>query len=155
LGLAGSREKDQETLIRCYEHLNDGGALIFNVDAEYTFTDAWPLWLKENRGGLPEPWPDGPEIDHAADGSEYRTWFRRLDLNPLEQSFTSQVRIEKWQDGRLVAQEELSLTGLMYFKNELLLMLQVAGFDDVAIYGDYSDQEATAENRELIFVAQK
>ena len=155
LGLAGSREKDQETLIRCYEHLNDGGALIFNVDAEYTITDVWPLWLKENRGSLPEPWPEGPEIKHAVDGSEYRTWFRRIDLNPLEQSFTSQVRIEKWQDGRLVAQDELSLTGLMYFKNELLLMLQVAGFDDIAIYGDYSDQEATAENRELIFVAQK
>lgn len=154
-GLAGSREKDQETLFRCYEHLNDGGALIINIEAEYTFPEAWQTWLKENRDTLPEPWPLEPKVQHAADGSEYRTWFRQTGLNPLEQSYSRQVRMGKWQDGRLVAQEEFSLTGLMYFKNELLLMLQLAGFDDVAVYGDYSDQEATADNQELIFVARK
>ena len=154
-GLAGGRDKDQETLFRCYEHLNDGGALILNIDAEYTFPGVWPLWLKENRASFPESWPEEPEIQQSADGSEYRTWFRRLDFNPLEQTFTSQVRIEKWQDGRLIAEEELTLTGYMYFKAELLLRLQVAGFEDVTIFGDYTDEAATADHRELIFVARK
>ncbi|MFZ0544975.1 MAG: class I SAM-dependent methyltransferase [Candidatus Promineifilaceae bacterium] len=154
-GLAGSREKDQETLFGCYEHLNEGGALIINVEAEYTFADSWRSWLKENRAAYPNPWPEKPKIQYSADGSEYRTWFRATGLDPLEQSYSRQVRLEKWQDGRLVAEEELSLTGYMYFKPELLLRLQVAGFEDITVYGDYSDEIATADHSELIFVAQK
>lgn len=154
-GLAGGRDKDQETLFRCYEHLNEGGALILNIEAEYTYPEGWQGWLKENRERLPEPWPEEPDVQQSADGSEYRTWFRHTGFDPLEQSFSRQVRIEKWQDGRLVAEETLSLTGHMYFKTELLLRLQVAGFEDVAVYGDYTDEAATADHGELIFVARK
>lgn len=154
-GLTGSREKDQEALFRCYEHLNEGGALMLNIEAEYNYPDAWRNWLKENREALPRAWSEEPTVQVAADGSEYRSWFRQKGLNPLEQLVSHEVRIEKWQNGRLVAQEEQSLTGLMYFKNDLYLMLQLAGFDDITIYGDYTDQPATADHKELVFIAQK
>ena len=44
-GLAGSRERDLDTLRRCYEHLEEGGALVVNLEAEYNSPDAWRRWL--------------------------------------------------------------------------------------------------------------
>ena len=154
-GLAGSRQQDQEALFRSYENLNEGGALILNIEAEYAYPDAWQTWLKEKRDTLPNPWPEEPKIQHGPDDSEYRTWFRLVNINPLEQSYTREVRMEKWQNGRLIAQEEQSLHGFMYFKNELQLMLQIAGFDDITIYDGYTNQPATADSDQLLFIARK
>jgi len=41
----------------------------------------------------------------------------------------------------------------MYFKNELLLMLSIAGFREMTVPGDYTDELATADHAELIFTA--
>ena len=43
----------------------------------------------------------------------------------------------------------------MYFKNELLLMLQLAEFHEISVHGDYTDEPATADHAELVFVAIK
>jgi hypothetical protein len=63
------------------------------------------------------------------------------------------VRLEKWSGGELVASEEYTLRGSMYFKNELLLMLKNAGFREISVHGDYTDERATADHTELIFTA--
>lgn len=47
-GLAGSRAKDLKTLKRCYAHLEDGGALLLNINADYTLPESWNLWLSEH-----------------------------------------------------------------------------------------------------------
>ena len=39
--------------------------------------------------------------------------------------------------------------------NEVLLMLQAAGFRDITLYGDYTGHPATAESEEINFVALK
>jgi hypothetical protein len=52
--LAGSREKDLETLRRCHTHLEPGGALLLNIEAEYAYPEMWTLWVKENRRSLPQ-----------------------------------------------------------------------------------------------------
>lgn len=154
-GLAGSREKDLETLKRCYDHLQDGGALLLNIQAEYTAADSWDLWLPDQRANLPQPWPQEGSARQAADGSENIGYFRLTSLDPLEQSYIREVRLEKRVDGRTVAVEEYALQGNMYLKNEVLLMLKVAGFRDIAVYGDYSDQPAAAESEEINFLAVK
>jgi SAM-dependent methyltransferase len=154
-GLAGSRENDLETLRRCYAHLEDNGALLVNIQAEYTSAEAWNLWLSQNRQSLPQPWPKEARTQVAADGSEHRAYFRMIHVDPLQQSYTRQVRLEKWVSGELVASEEYTLQGNMYLKNELLLMLKVAGFRGITVRGDYTDEAATAEHEELIFTAIK
>jgi len=154
-GLAGSRKNDLETLRRCYEHLENGGALLFNVDAEYAFPKTCELWLSTKRQFLPEPWPVQPNRQTAADGSEYLDWFRLVDIDPLEQTFTRQVRLQKWVSGELIGSEEYTLRGEMYFKNEVLLMLKTVGFHEVTVHGDYTNESATAEHKELIFTAIK
>ncbi len=77
------------------------------------------------------------------------------NLDPLEQSYTRQMRVEKWQRGELLASEERTLRGQMYFRNEVMLLLELAGFRDNDVQGDYTDEEATAENQQLVFIARK
>ncbi len=154
-GLAGSRENDLEALRRCYAHLRHNGALLVNIQAEYTASEDWKLWLSENRRALPEPWPEEGDHRTAADGSEHVARFRTVQVDPLEQSFTRQVRLEKRDAGRLVASEEYTLRGNTYFKHELFLMLKVAGFREVTVYGNYTDDLATADSDELVFIALK
>jgi SAM-dependent methyltransferase len=152
-GLAGSREKDLETLRHCYSHLEDDGALLLNIEAEYTSAESWNLWLPEHRQAMPQPWPEKGDARVASDGSEHFAQFRIVDVDPLEQSYTRQVRLEKWANGELVASEEYTLRGSIYFKNELLLMLKVAGFREITVYGDYRDEPPTADHEELVFIA--
>ena len=77
------------------------------------------------------------------------------NIDPLEQIYTRQVRLEKWVSGEMVASEEYTLRENIYFKNEVLLMLEVAGFREIGVYGDYSDEIATADHEELNFTAIK
>ncbi len=154
-GLAGSRALNQETLRRCYQHLEPGGVLIVNIEAEYASPDGWQLWLKEKRQTFPEPWPAPGARRRAADGSEFVSISRMVAFDPLEQSFTRQMRIEKWQAEKRIAQEEYTLKGYMVFNNEMLLMLQLAGFSDITVQGDYHEETATADHSMLIYLARK
>lgn len=154
-GLAGSREKDAATLRCCYEHLNNGGALLLNIQAEYNSPESWSVWLQEQRRTLPQPWPKEGKKRIAADGSENIAYFRTVELDPLEQCFTRQVQLEKRVNGETIVSEEYSLRGNIYFKNEVVLMLNLAGFSQITVRGDYSDAFATAEHEELIFTAIK
>jgi SAM-dependent methyltransferase len=154
-GLAGSRAKDLDTLRCCYAHLKSSGALLLNIQAEYASPASWLLWLEENRRQLPEAWPQEGNRRSVADGSENVAYFRTIDIDPLEQSYTRQVRLEKWVGGAAVASEEYTLRGNMYFKNEVMLMLELAGFDEITVQGDYSSERATPDHQELVFTAIK
>ena len=152
-GLNGSRQKDLEALKRCYAHLEDGGALVLNIQADYSDPDWWAMWLSEKRKALPEAWPERTGGRIASDGSEHFGQFRVIKFDPLEQSYVREVRLERWVNGELAKSEEYTLRGNIYFKNELLLMLKVAGFHDITVCGDYTDAIATADHKELIFTA--
>jgi SAM-dependent methyltransferase len=154
-GLAGSRGKDLATLQCCHAHLETGGALLMNIQADYAAPESWQMWLPENRRQLPEAWPQEGNRRVAADGSVSVAYLRTVDLDPLEQRYTRQVRLEKWVDGAAVASEEYTLQGTMYFKNEVMLMLEMAGFDEITVQGDYGSEEATSEHKELVFTAIK
>lgn len=152
-GLAGSRELDQQTLKRCYQHLLPGGALLFNVDVEYADPEAWSQWLKEKRDALPEPWSIEGKRYRSRAGYELVSRSRILEVDPLEQSFTREIQVEKWQDGVMVAREDRTLRGNVYFKNEVVCMLRLAGFEKIEVTGDCGNLPATADSVELNFVA--
>ena len=155
-GIGGTRQQNAQALGRIYEHLDPGGALLLDQEMPYGGGSwYWKDWLKENRAQLdPEFWTP-PETETAADGREYRTQFRLADIDPLEQVLVQQLRVELWQNGQLVAEEERTLTSNIYFKNELVLMLQQAGFAEIEVYGDFTDEKATADHDQLVFVARK
>jgi hypothetical protein len=90
-----------------------------------------------------------------SDGSELEVATRTVSTDPLENVATRQIRVRLWRNGELLV-EEIHTQGLDdYSKNELVLMLEHAGFSDIQIYGDYSDEPATADHKNLLFVATK
>lgn len=153
-GIGGTRQQDALALQRFYEHLTPGGVLLFDHPMPY-HNGLWQLWLKENRQQLdPEWWPE-PKRERASDGSDFIMRSRIADLDPLEQVLTLQYWAQRWQGEQLLGEEERTLTSNIYFKNELLLMLKQAGFDDVTIQGDFTEAEATPEHGVLVFIARK
>jgi len=152
--LAGSRDNGLATLRRCFSRLHEGGALLLNIEADYAWPE-WEEWEPTKRNSLPEPWPEEGKRRVAADGSEYVERFRLVSTNLLEQSYIRQVRVEKWVSGKLIGSQEYTQHRILYLPNEVLLMLQVAGFRQITVRGDYTDEPATPDSKELIFTALK
>lgn len=62
----------------------------------------------------------------------------------------------EWQGLAIrIAQEEKTLQERLYFKNELLMLLEQAGFQDIIVHGNYTEAEATAAHGVLVFIARK
>jgi SAM-dependent methyltransferase len=154
-GLGGDRQRDMEALRRFYRHLEPGGTLVLEDYVPYGDAHEWQYWVSEKRRQLPEPWPPPGERKRAADGSEYGLRTRIVDVDPLEQRVTLQIRAEKWQAGRLVAEEERLLKSQVYFRNELMMMLQQAGFGEIRVEGDFKEEPATPDHEVLVFIAGK
>jgi hypothetical protein len=91
----------------------------------------------------------------ASDGGEYTLRSRVLGLDPLEQRVALGIHAERWRDGALETVEERTLTINLYFRNELLLMLERAGFADVRVEGDHNDLPATSDDEFLDYVARR
>ncbi|MGZ8688811.1 MAG: class I SAM-dependent methyltransferase, partial [Gaiellaceae bacterium] len=103
---------------------------------------------------LPEPWPEG-QRETAADGSELALTVRVRDLDPLEQVVTLELRAQHWVDGDLRTEEEHLLTIRLYFRDELLAMLEQAGFRDVEVVAGNTERPPTRDDDFLVFVARR
>lgn len=155
LGLGGRREHDVEALRRFMEHLEPGGTLVLDNEAPYSYAHLWKYWLKGERAVLPKPWPEEGERRRASDGSELELRSRVLDLDPLAQRLTLEMNARQWRDGEVVAEEEHVLAMTLYFKDEIVLMLERAGFCDVEVRAAYTDAEPTGEDDFLVFSARR
>jgi SAM-dependent methyltransferase len=154
-GLGGSRQQDQEALHRFYQHLEPGGALLLDNYLPYKDRDEWRYWLKEERSKLPEPWPASGPRERAENGDEIELIGRLAAFDPLDQIATRQMRALLWRDGQTVEQEEYTLLERLYFRNELLMMLSLAGFHNVDVLGDYTETEASPESGILVYIARR
>ena len=75
----------------------------------YGNANEWQYWVKEKRHQLPEAWPSPGARKRASDGTEYGLRMRIVDVDPLVQAVTLQIRVERWQEEQLVAEEERTL----------------------------------------------
>ena len=156
-GLGGRRDYDREALRRAYRHLEPGGALLItNHNLPYDLDEKqWAHWLPGHRDGIPGDWPTEGDRRTASDGDEIETLFRVGGLDPLEQRTTYQIRARLWHGGQVVKEEEYSLRINLYFAQEILFMLDEAGFGDLAIETGYTGRPATADDGMVAFVARK
>jgi SAM-dependent methyltransferase len=158
LGIGGRRDRDRQALQRAYEYLEPGGALLIIHVLPYDVgqdMESWAQWLPAHRTALPGAWPPQGDRRRCADGDEIETLSRSLEFDPLRQRQMLEIRALLWHEGRIVKEESYRLRECLYFAQEILLMLQDAGFRDVAIEGDYSGQPASIDDDTVIFVAQK
>jgi SAM-dependent methyltransferase len=154
-GLGSTRDQDLEALRRFHEHLEPGGSLVFDNDAPYANPDGWRNWLKEARASFPEEWAPSGARRRASDGSEYGLRSRIMELDPLNQSVILEMRAEMWREGELAVEETHTLHMHLYFRDELLLMLERAGFADIRVEGAYTGTPATADDDGWVFIATK
>ena len=154
-GLGSTRAQDQEALRRFHDALEPGGTLLLDNEVPYN-AHQWQRWTRAERERLPLPWPESGTCRQTDDGMEYELCSRLTAVDPLDQTFSMEMRAEKRRDGRVVAVEEgRPISMRWYFRDELLLMLERAGFDDVVVRGDHNDAEPTADDEFLVFVASR
>jgi len=154
-GLGSDRAKDRQALERFHEHLELGGTLLLDKETPYADPTGWMYWLEQERASLPEDVQRPSERRRASDGSELRLHARLLNLDPLAQHASYEMRAERWRDGKLEVEEVHRLDVGRYFRNELVLMLEQAGFADVRVQGEHVERDATPEDDFLVFVARK
>jgi SAM-dependent methyltransferase len=152
-GLGSTRAQDEEALRRLHRSLEREGTLLLDNEAPYANARRWRQWTKEERDQLPEAWPAPGDRERAPDGTEYALHTRAVALDPLDQTITLEIRAEKWREGGLLAEETHTLSMRSYFRDELLLMLERAGFRDVGVRGGYADEPPTADHDFLVYVA--
>jgi len=156
-GLGSTREQDAKALARFYENLELGGTLVLDNENPYSGGLPWRYWLKDERAAMPrarEPL-EAAERRRGSDGADYALQSRVVDFDPLEQRVTYEMRAGMWRDGELVREEEHTLHINLYFKNELQLLLERAGFTDIVVHGDYREEAPTKDTDFVVFVAKR
>jgi SAM-dependent methyltransferase len=154
LGVGSTRAEDMEALRRIHDHLEPGGTFVVDNEVPYAPGNRWELWQRDHAAQPPPPKPAGSR-DVGSDGTEYELRSRFIDLDPLEQRLTLSMRASMWREGELVAEDELTLTLTLYFKDEIVLMLERAGFVDVTVRAALTDAEPTRADDFLVFTARR
>ena len=154
IGLGGSKQLTRLRMQRVYEHLRPGGTFAFDYQAPWNDPPYWAGWLPENRRSLPLDWFP-PERNPLPDGDELETSVQIFSQDSLEAVSVHKFRARLWRDGEIVQEEIHPMKTECYSKNELLLMLELAGFADVLIFGDYRAEPASMDHENIIFVARK
>jgi SAM-dependent methyltransferase len=153
-GLGGHREHDVQGLTRLHEHLEPGGVLVLDNEVPYAAV-GWKYWSKDARNELPRPWRERGDRRAAADGSELELRSRIVDVDPLAQRVTLEIRALTWLDDAIVAEEEHVLAMTLYFTHEIELLLRGTGFVDVETRAGYTDAAPTRDDDFVVFIARK
>ena len=152
-GLGSDRERDREALRRLRDHLEPGGTLLIDTELPYADPHQWRYWPREERATLPEARKPTGERRQAPNGAEYALRSRILELDPLRQHVVLEMHAERWRDGALEAEEDRRLDMGLYFLNELLLLLELAGFADVVVHGEHEQRPAGPDDEFVVLVA--
>lgn len=152
VGLGGRKDLTRRGFARIREHLRPDGVFLFDYEVPWNEPGYWSGWLPENRRDLPLDWfppnrvvmPNGDELEDAV---------QIISQDPLEGVAVRAIRHRLYRDGALVQEDVHSLAMELYTKDELVLMLETAGFATVEIHGDYTDDPATGDHENLVFVA--
>jgi SAM-dependent methyltransferase len=153
-GIGGNRAHDAEALRRLHAQLEPDGRLVIDNEVPYADAEQWRYW-REKRSELPEEWVEPHSRRKGSDGAEYALRSRLVDLDPLSQRITMEMRAWMWREDELVAEEQHLLRLTLYFKEEVVLMLERAGFADIEVRGQYNDAEPAPDDDFLVFVARK
>jgi SAM-dependent methyltransferase len=146
-GLGSTREQDAEALRRLQEHLEPGGLLALDAEARWRFGGKQP--------GLAVPAEPPAERRSGADGAEYALRSRFVEVDQVGRRTELALHAWMWRDGELAAEEEHRLTESFYEQDELVALLERAGFADAEVRGGYHDGPPAAEDDMIVLLARR
>lgn len=152
-GLGSTRARDVAALRRLRQMLEPDGTLIVDVEMPYADPGHWRYWGRSERALLPETLEPPQRRRRAPDGSEFAMSSRKVWLDPLEQRMEMEIAVERWRDDVLEGAETHRLVIGMYFKNEMVMMLERAGFTRIELHGEHEVRPPTGDDEFVVFVA--
>jgi SAM-dependent methyltransferase len=151
-GLGGTRRDDIETLERFHHHLEPGGTLALDVEAGWAMPEFWNACTQSAQATT--EWLDRG-VTTLPDGDEIAVDRKLVEVDPLAQQFTLDLRYRRVRDGEDAEREVHRLIERWYGVHELTAMLEAAGFADVRVEGDYAPVPVAAGHRMHVFVARR
>lgn len=149
--LVTDREQAMETLRRFHNHLEPGGMLVFNLF--WVFSSGEPL--STNPTAVDANWKHLYDTT-LPDGRVVKQHMRLNKLDKSEQLFLAERRYQLYDVDQLVAEEIFPANEHWYFKYEMMMMLQAAGFSEVQIKGDWTPTDFSADQHSvMVFMARK
>ncbi len=151
LGLGATREQDLEGLGRMRAHLLPGGQLALDYEVgEFDF-DQW-----NSKGGVrpanEEP-PEAADRQIAPDGFHYALRHRITALDIDAKSAMRELQAWQWRGDELIAHETHKLAVNIYSPDEIVRLLEQAGFIDVRVVGGYHGGEPNGDEEFLVYLA--
>lgn len=147
--LVMERRDQAKALQRFYDHLRPGGTLAFNIylgDFDHASVRATEL---------PGPWQPRAEATNP-DGSRLVVERRVMSIDLVEQIATEERRFTLFRGEELLREEIRAGQERWYTKHEILLMLERAGFRDVEVKGDYTDEDFGPQHKgTMVFIARR
>ena len=139
--VVSDRQDAQRTLARFWRHLSSGGQLLIELFVP-------DLTEVGNR----VYWEPVPRRD--AEGSIATTLWDE-DVDAYEQVLLSRRRYDLLVDGNCVRSEDHAHLLRWYHKYEFFMMLERAGFEDLATFSDYTDEPATSESATVVYAGRR
>ncbi len=138
------REIAFETLRRFYLHLDKGGLLMLSLNTPSRKLTPQTEGVWRVRSSMVRP---GDHAQVVLSESIANNYFDQLETQWLKNEIAK-------HDGSL---ETFIKTANLrwYYKYEFMMMLEQVGFKDIKIYGDYTDNQATADSKTMVFSAKK
>ncbi len=131
-GLGSTREQDAQALVRFHDHLEPGGLLVLDVEATGSVLEVEPQPARQD--------PPAERL-RGSDGAEYSLRGRIVEVDREARRVTRAIQAWQWRDGELVAEEEHFLTESSYEPEELVALLEQAGFAEVETRSGASEWE--------------
>ena len=128
---------------RLHRHLLPGGTLAFNV-----FT---PSYLHHVGGPLPTPWEPYYEL-RMPDGSDLIVRWRATGFDVRNQVVREECQYRLVRDGVVLREEVSPGSHRWWAGDQLVARLRGAGFADVRLTGDYTDESYAPERHAAMCV---
>lgn len=140
--LVVDRTEAFESLRRVRAHLEPDGVFAFDL------FDPWRDMTREVGR-----WQLISKAVRPSDGAECRMYWLVERRDYVEQSVDYLRRYVVFKDGRPIEEEWRTTNERWYFKHELVLLLEKAGFGDVQVKGDFLDEDFTSMHSNMVFLA--
>lgn len=151
-GLGVSRQHDLDGLRRAFEHLRPGGLLA--LDYELSEFDSERLATFR-----PRPINETPPLPHdrrlGPDGFHYALRLRFTAIDVEIGRVTREMQAWQWSGDQLVGYEIWSMEANVYKRDDVVGLLQRAGFADVEVVGGYHGGTPHGDERFLVYLAHR